>query len=121
MECFSDHVLLHRKLGVICVFTSQRGFVRPSFISLSFIISVWVSEGYCSSGQTSILISSTFLLYSFHSTVSGQNIIGIYIIPLALIKLIKKKPKSYMQQMVVEITVILQNWSITASCNSNNQ
>ena len=60
---------------------------------------------------------------NLRSTVSGQNIIGIYIIPLALIQLTEDKQNLVCNNWWLKIqpAVILQNWSITAGCNSNNQ
>ena len=56
-------------------------------------------------------------------TVSGQNIIGIYIILLTLIQLTENKQNLICNNWWLKIqpAVILQNWSITAGYNSNNQ
>ena len=55
--------------------------------------------------------------------VSGQNIISIYTKPLALIQLTEDKQNLVCNNMWLKLqqAVILQNWSITADCNSDNQ
>ena len=56
-------------------------------------------------------------------TVSGQNMIGIYIIPLTLIQLIEDEQNLVCNNWWLKLqpSVILQNWSITAGCSSNNR
>ena len=56
-------------------------------------------------------------------TVSGQNIIGIYIIPLVLIQHADRKQNTVSNNWRLKLhpAVMLQNWSITAGCNSNNE
>ena len=55
--------------------------------------------------------------------VNGQNTLGVYIIPLVLIQLTEDKQNLVCNNWWLKIqpAVILQNWSITAGCNSNNQ
>ena len=56
-------------------------------------------------------------------TVNRQNIIGIYITPLTLIQFTVHEQNIVCNNWWLKLqpAVILQNWSITAGCNSNNQ